>query len=122
MNKYTVNTLLVHICHISHEMKSHRIWPIWKQFLIRFFKFHIFFQPSYNIFYEEININHTLLCLSQASYIKANVFDYFGGRELHSVFCKNLTECYQISFKNALSHRFQSTAYGMYDCILIYMF
>ena len=27
------------------------------------------FQTSYNTFYEEININHTLLCLSQASYI-----------------------------------------------------
>ena len=44
---------LIHTCHISHcEIKSHRI-----------------FRPSYNTFFEEININHTLLCLSQASYI-----------------------------------------------------
>ena len=28
-----------------------------------------FFRPSYKTFYEEININHTLLFLSQASYI-----------------------------------------------------
>ena len=27
------------------------------------------FQTIFNKFYEEININHTLLCLSQASYI-----------------------------------------------------
>ena len=31
------------------------------------------------MFYEEINIHHTLLCLSQASYIKIKAFDYFGG-------------------------------------------
>ena len=32
-------------------------------------KSHGIFRPSYNTFYEEININHTLLCLPQASYI-----------------------------------------------------
>ena len=35
----------------------------------KIFKSHRIFRPSYNIFYEEININHTLLCLSQAFYI-----------------------------------------------------
>ena len=40
------------------EANSHKI-----------FKSHRIFRPSYNTFYEEININHTLLCLSQASYI-----------------------------------------------------
>ena len=34
-----------------------------------YFKSHRIFRPSYNTFYEEININHTLLFLSQASYI-----------------------------------------------------
>ena len=29
---------------------------------IRFFKSHSIFKPSYNTFYEEININHALLC------------------------------------------------------------
>ena len=32
-------------------------------------KSHRIFRPSYNTFYEEININHSLLFLSQASYI-----------------------------------------------------
>ena len=68
----------VHTCHISHcEIKSHRIWPIWKPIPIRFFKSHRIFRPSYNTFYEEININHTLLYFSQASYIQMKAFDYF---------------------------------------------
>ena len=40
------------------EANSHKI-----------FQSHRIFRPSYNTFYEEININHTLLWLSQASYI-----------------------------------------------------
>ena len=32
-------------------------------------KSHRIFRPSYNTIFEEININHTLLFLSQASYI-----------------------------------------------------
>ena len=41
-----------HTCHISHcEIKSHRIWPIWKPIPIRFFKSHRIFRPSYNSFY-----------------------------------------------------------------------
>ena len=60
----------MHTCYISHcEIKSHRIWPIWKPIPIRFFRSHSIFRPCYNTFYEEININHILLCLSQASYI-----------------------------------------------------
>ena len=61
------------------EIKSHRIWPIWKPIPIRFFKSHRIFRPSYNTFHEEININHTFLCLSQASYISIKAFDYFSG-------------------------------------------
>ena len=40
------------------EANSHKI-----------FKSHRIFRQSYNTLYEEININHTLLCLSHASYI-----------------------------------------------------
>ena len=46
-------------------LKSHRIWPIWKPIFP-------IFRPSYNTFYKDININninHTLLCLSQAFWI-----------------------------------------------------
>ena len=44
---------LAHLEASSHKIiKSHRI-----------------FRPSYNTFYEEINISHTLLFISQASYI-----------------------------------------------------
>ena len=36
--------------------------------------------------------------------------------EFQSDFCENLTEFYQISLKIfGLSHRFQSTVYGMHD-------
>ena len=38
------------------------------------FKSHRVFRPFYNRFYEEININHTLLWFSQASYIKKKDF------------------------------------------------
>ena len=83
--------------------KSHRIWPILKPIPIRFFKTHRIFRPSYKTFYEEINIHHTFLCFSQASYIKIKVFDYVWGAK--SDFCKNLTEFYQI----ALEHLFYLT-------------
>ena len=42
-------------------------------------KSHRIFRPSYNTFYEEINIHHTFLCLSQTSYIILKASDYFGG-------------------------------------------
>ena len=45
----------------------------------KIFKSHRIFRPSYNTFYEEINIHHTLLCLSLTSYIILKAFDYFGG-------------------------------------------
>ena len=60
------------------EIKSHRIWPIWKQIPIRFFKSHRIFRPSYKTFYEEKKLNHTLLCLSKDSYIKIKAFEYLG--------------------------------------------
>ena len=97
----SINNNNNHTCHISQcEIKSHRIWPIWKPIPIRFFKSHRIFRSSYKTFYEEINKYHALLCLSQASYIQIKAFDYFGG--LQSDFCKNLTEFYQSSIKNLL--------------------
>ena len=62
----TPNVLTTELCinAISHcDIKSHRIWPIWKPIPITFFKAHRIFRPSYNTFYEEINKNHTSLCL-----------------------------------------------------------
>ena len=57
---------------ISHtEIKSHRIWHIWKPVpkIIRIFKSHRIFRSFYIKFCEEININHILLCLLKASNI-----------------------------------------------------
>ena len=65
------------------EANSHKI-----------FQSHRMFRPSYNKFYEKINRNHTLLCLSQVS----RHLIILG--ELQSDFCINLTEFYQISLKN----------------------
>ena len=72
------------------------IWPIWNLIPIRFFKSHRIFKPSYNIFYEEVNINHTSLCLSQASYISIKAFDYMGSSKV--IFIK-ISEFDQISLK-----------------------
>ena len=45
------NYSATHTCHISHcEIKSHRIWPIWKQVPVRFFKSHRMFRPISYIF------------------------------------------------------------------------
>ena len=80
-------------------MKSHRIWPIWKPVPIKFFKSHRIFRPCYNTFFEEININNTLLCLSQASYISVNkgVWLFLGSSKV--IFVKNLTGFDQIYLK-----------------------
>ena len=57
--------LEAHTCHISHcEIKSHRIWPIWKPSPRRFFKSHRIFRPSYNIFYKKINTDHTVVFIT----------------------------------------------------------
>ena len=81
----------MHTCHISNcEIKSHRIWPIWKPLPIRFFNFHRIFRPSYNTFYGEINIHHTLLCLSEASYIKLRLLTILGA--LQSNFYKQVAQ------------------------------
>ena len=64
----------------------------------KIFKSHSIFRPSYKIFYEEININHTLFRLSEAFYILNKSFWLFWGSS--KVTCKNLTEFYPISLKN----------------------
>ena len=64
---------------ISHTVRSHRIWPIRKPNSHKIFKSHRFFRQSYNTFYEEINIHHTLLCLSETSYMYNKGFRLFWG-------------------------------------------
>ena len=91
--------ITLYTCHISGEIKSHRLWPTWKPFLIRLLKFHNIYRPSYNTFYEEINIHHTLLRLSQASNIKAKAFDYLGEGSFKVMFVK-ISEFYQIALRN----------------------
>ena len=55
-----------HTCHISHcEIK----WLIWKPIPIRFFKSHRIFTPSYNTFYEEINIHHFVCVYHKAFWL-----------------------------------------------------
>ena len=79
---------------------THRIGPIWKLIPIRFFKSHRIFRPSYNTFY----INHTLLCLSQASYI-------FWGRS-KVIFVKIAQNFVNSPLKICFIS--ESTSYGMY--------
>ena len=40
------------------------------------FKSHRIFRPFYNRFYEEINMNNTLLWFSQASYMKIKSLEF----------------------------------------------
>ena len=70
----------LHTCHISHcEIKSQRIWSIWKAIPIKNSDHRIYRVSQYNRFYEEININHILSWFSQASYIKKKTLDCIGG-------------------------------------------
>ena len=67
---YSSGDGLKHTCHISHcEIKSHRNFAHVEANSHKIIKSHRIFRPSYNTFYEEVNINHTYLFLSQASYI-----------------------------------------------------
>ena len=69
-----------HTCHTSHcEIKSHRILAPLEGNSHKKFKSHRIFSPFYNRFYEEININHSLLWLSQASYMKKKDFRLYWG-------------------------------------------
>ena len=74
---------IVHTCHISQcEIKSDKISQNFAHLEAnshKKFKSHRIFRPSYTTFYEEMNINHTLLYLSQASYILIKAFNYSGG-------------------------------------------
>ena len=63
----------IHPCHISQNL-AHLEGNSHKNF-----KSHRIFRPFYNRFYEEININHTLLWFSQASYMKNKDFRLYWG-------------------------------------------
>ena len=80
LNKISQN--LAHLEANSHKIiKSHRI-----------------FRPSYNTFYEEININHTVVFITSFLHINKGFRLLWGSFKV--IFCKNLTEFYQISLKN----------------------
>ena len=54
-------------------------WKLKMGLQISKFKFHKISRTFYNRFYEEININHTLLWFSQASYMRIKTLDYIRG-------------------------------------------
>ena len=90
--------------YLTYEIKSHRIWPIWKASPIKNSNLTNFFRPFYNRFNDEININHALLWSSPASYIKKDLRLYWGSPKESDV-QENLTEVCQISLLNfVLSH------------------
>ena len=102
---YVWNSLPARYRYTKTYMPYLTLWNIISQNLAhleansyKIFKSHRIFRTSYNTFYEEINIHHTLLCLSQTSYIIKGLLTIL--LELQSDFCKNLTEFYQISLKN----------------------
>ena len=71
-------------CHISYsqishcEIKSHRISHK-EGSSHKKIQFSLIFRPFYNRFYEEININHTLLWFSQTSYMQRKTLDHIWG-------------------------------------------
>ena len=70
---YPIMTFLLISCisnrNFAYMQYITHLVPFWKPIPLRFFKCHKIFRPSYNTFYEEINLNHMLLYLSQSSYI-----------------------------------------------------
>ena len=84
------------------------------------FKSHRILRKFKNTFYKEIIINHTLLCLSQVSYIKIKAFWLLWGSS--TGFCENPVQFYQISLKilvylTDFSPQFMAC---MYTCISIF--
>ena len=59
--------LNIHTCHTSHcETKSHRILALLDPVSHKIFKSHRIFIPFNKLFFEELEINHSLAWLSQA--------------------------------------------------------
>ena len=67
-----------------------------------------------HLFYNEININHTRCCFTSFVHEKKKTLDYIE-RAPKSSMSKKISQNF-VNF--ALSHRFWSTAYGMYDTLI----
>ena len=67
----------MHTCHISHcEIKSHRIWPIWKAIPIK--KNQI--SQNFQTILQQKQNSHTAVVFTSFLHGKQNTFDYIGGR------------------------------------------
>ena len=68
-----------HTCHITHcEIKSHRIWPIWKPIPIRFFKSHRIFRPSYNILWRNKHKSHFVVFITVFLHLNKSFWPFWG--------------------------------------------
>ena len=67
-----------------------------------------------HLFYNEISINHTRCCFTSFLHEKKKTLDYIEGAPKWSM-SKKISQNF-VNF--ALSHRFWSTAYGMYDTLI----
>ena len=117
-----------HACHISYSQNLGQLKANSQS--------HRPFRPSCNTFYEEVNINHTLLCVPQAYnklHLNKGFWLFWGSSKVIFVkISQNLIKsainiCLKVIFvkisqnliKSPLNNRFQSTAYGMYIHVCI---
>ena len=92
--------ILQNLAHL--EANSHKIFQISQYF--QTILQHILWRNKYK--------SHFVVFITSVLHLSKGFWLFW---ESSSDFCKNLTKFYQISLKNLLlSHKFQSTAYGMY--------
>ena len=109
-------TCRTHTCHTSHcEIKSHRIWPIWKAIPIQIFKSHRIFRPFYDRFSEVINKSHIVIIFISFLHEKKKKDDrlYWGSSKV--MFKKISQKFVKSPFKFCLISQILVTAYGMYQ-------
>ena len=98
---------------IPHTVsKSHRFLAPLDPISHKIFKSHRICIPFHKLFFDELEINHTLAWLAKAYFIKIMAFNLC---KFESDFHKNLTEFHQVSPKN-LQNLTDLTANGMYGC------
>ena len=103
-----------HTCQISHWDKISQNLAHLEGNSHKKFKSHRIFRPFYNRFYEEININHTLLWFSQAFYMKKkNLRLNWGFKKISQNFVKSPLKFCLIS--QILFHSLWHVCFGLRD-------
>ena len=102
-----------HTCHISHcEIKSHRIWPIWKPIPIRLSNLTEFSDHLTTHLWRNKQKSHFVVFITCFLHINKSFWLLWGSSKV--IFVKIPQNFIKSHLKFALSHRFQSITYAMY--------